>query len=125
MNALGHCEVMCAAFLGLRKAFDSLDHVVLLECPSTIGVLGTELLWFTDYLYRCVKVRGRSPHGLLLKVVFLRAVPLVLCYFLFMLMQCHPIVKYGKLFQLILLMTPLWFVWMLPIIRFSANWSMT
>ena len=40
VNTLDRCEVVCAAFLDLRKAFDSLDHVVLLERLSTIGVLG-------------------------------------------------------------------------------------
>ena len=78
VNALDCREVVCAAFLNFRKAFDSLDHVVLLECLGTIGVLGTELLWFTDYLSWRVNVLRfavGSPHGLLLKVVFLRARP--------------------------------------------------
>ena len=56
VNALDHREVVCA---DLRKAFDSLDHAVLLECLSTIGVLGTELLWFTDYLsQRVQRIKG-------------------------------------------------------------------
>ena len=49
MNALDHRQIVCAAFLDLRKAFDSLDHVMLLECLSTMGVHGVELSWF-DYL---------------------------------------------------------------------------
>ena len=44
VNALDSRKVVCAAFLDLRKAFDSLDHVVLLEHLSAIGVLGNELL---------------------------------------------------------------------------------
>ena len=46
-NALDCCRTVCAAFLDLRKAFDSLDHVMLL---SDLGVQGIELLWFTNYL---------------------------------------------------------------------------
>ena len=46
---------MCAAFLDLRKAFDSLDHVMLLERLSTMGVHSVELSWFTDYLSQCIQ----------------------------------------------------------------------
>ena len=53
---------MCAAFLDLRKAFDSLD--MLLECLSDMGVCGIELLWFIDYLsqsVQCIEVSSWSP----------------------------------------------------------------
>ena len=43
VNALDHCQVVCADFLDLRKVFDSLDHVMLLEYSSAMGVHGTEL----------------------------------------------------------------------------------
>ena len=49
VNALDHRQIVCAVFLDLRKAFDSLDHVMLLERLSTMGVHGVELSWFTDY----------------------------------------------------------------------------
>ena len=51
---------------------------MLLEHLSTIGMLGTELLWFTDYLswhVQHIRFAVGSAHGLLLKAVFLRAVP--------------------------------------------------
>jgi len=43
-------QVVCTVFLDLRKAFDSLDHVKLLERLSVLGVHGTELSWFKNYL---------------------------------------------------------------------------
>ena len=45
--ALDKGYTVCAAFLDLRKAFDSLDHSILLDC---FHKLGTELLWFRHYL---------------------------------------------------------------------------
>ena len=34
----------------MRKAFDSLDHCILLGRLQKLGVTGVELRWFTDYL---------------------------------------------------------------------------
>ena len=102
VNALDSRKVVCAAFLDLRKAFDSLDHVVLLEHLSAIGVLGNELLLFTDYLSRCVQrikvrvrvsswsaVKGGVPQGSalgpLLFLIYVNAMP--------------SLVKYGILLQ--------------------------
>ena len=50
VHALDNHKVVCSAFLDLRKAFDSLDHVLLLQRLNSMGIHGTEIAWFTDYL---------------------------------------------------------------------------
>ena len=49
-QALDDHKIVCTAFLDLRKAFDSLDHVILLERLSKLGVHDTALSWFKNYL---------------------------------------------------------------------------
>ena len=43
-------ESVCAAFLDLHKAFDSLDHCILLHNLSNLGVSTSVLRWFQNYL---------------------------------------------------------------------------
>jgi len=50
VQAIDDKNVTCVAFLDLRKAFDSLDHVILLKRLSKLGIKEIELLWFTNYL---------------------------------------------------------------------------
>ena len=49
-SALDKKLCACVAFLDLRKAFDSLDHCLLLQRLGTLGVAGTEISWFASYL---------------------------------------------------------------------------
>ena len=76
VNALDCGSVVCAAFLDLRKAFDSLDHVTLLHRIQELGVYNVELWWFQNYLsdrYQRVRcgdsfsdwgaVKGGIPQG--------------------------------------------------------------
>ena len=59
--ALDKQNIACVAFLDLWKAFDSLDHMILLQWLSKFGVHGTEIAWFTSYLsdsVQCVRHNG-------------------------------------------------------------------
>ena len=50
INSLDGGKVVCAAFLDLRKAFDSLDHALLLQRLHHLGICGAEIQWFSSYL---------------------------------------------------------------------------
>ena len=63
-------ESVCVAFLDLRKAFDSLDHCILLHQLSNLGVSNAVLQWFRDYLSdrtHCVKSHHQYSSSALMK----------------------------------------------------------
>ena len=75
-------DAVCAAFLDLRKAFDSLDHCTLLCRLSGLGVSCAALHWFKHYLtdrhhrVKCQnqfsswqKMKGGIPQGSLPSVI--------------------------------------------------------
>ena len=39
-----------AVFIDFRKAFDTVDHAVLIKKMEMLGVRGVQLKWFMDYL---------------------------------------------------------------------------
>jgi len=49
-SALDKKLCACVMFLDLRKAFDALDHCLLLQRLGMLGVVRTEISWFTSYL---------------------------------------------------------------------------
>ncbi len=56
------CKESCAAlFVDLSKAFDTVDHTILLKCLSKIGMSVNAIEWFKNYLssrYQCVTCEG-------------------------------------------------------------------
>ena len=44
-------ELVGAVFIDLSKAFDTVGHSILLSKLSSYGISGTELDWFTNYLF--------------------------------------------------------------------------
>ena len=85
-TSLDRGSVVCAAFLDLRKAFDSLDHCLLLQRISELGVHSTVVEWFIDYLSnRCHKIKSSATFSSWRRrVAYPRGVPWGHCCFQFM-----------------------------------------
>ena len=49
-NSLSNREYVIGVFMDLSKAFDTLDHSILLHKLQFYGVRGTALKWFHSYL---------------------------------------------------------------------------
>ena len=79
-EALDRGECVMGVFLDFSKAFDTVDHSILLRKMQKYGIQGLDLRWFEDYLhdrkqYVTYLIRKLSS------VVFLKAPYLVRCSF--------------------------------------------
>jgi len=43
-------KINVAVFLDLKKAFDTVDHDILIQKMQSYGIIGNELKWFRSYL---------------------------------------------------------------------------
>ena len=49
-KALADGNIGCAVFVGLQKAFDTVDHMILLAKLNHYGIRGVSNDWFESYL---------------------------------------------------------------------------
>jgi hypothetical protein len=64
-TALNNKEHAIAIFCDLRKAFDTVDHKILLSKMSKMGIKGIDLQWFCSYLTdrkQFVSLNGKSSN---------------------------------------------------------------
>ena len=63
INALEKKETVCSVFLDFAKAFDTVNHTILLEKLFYYGIRGTPLTWFKSYLTQrkqCVQIGNHT-----------------------------------------------------------------
>ena len=102
IHAIDNKAIACVAFLDLRKAFDSLDHVILLQRLNSLGVRDVELAWFTDYLsdrFQRVKFNGKYSDWGLVKGGIPQGSALGPLLFLVYMNEMSLYVKHGILLQ--------------------------
>ena len=51
LSAINNNETCLAVFIDLKKAFDTVDHQILIKKLSNLGVGGDVLLWVSNYLH--------------------------------------------------------------------------
>ena len=49
-SAIDNKQLTCGLFLDFSKAFDTVNHKILLEKLQKYGIQGVQLQWFTSYL---------------------------------------------------------------------------
>ena len=60
-SALENSDIACGVFLDFAKAFDTVNHSILLKKLEKYGIRGIPLVWYTSYLsnrYQAVKINN-------------------------------------------------------------------
>ena len=74
VSALGTKQYCAAIFIDLAKAFDTVDHSILLDRLGSIGVSGHSLAWFSNYLTNRAQ-QVKSEHHLSQSLSVTKGVP--------------------------------------------------
>ena len=82
-NSINNKEITIATFIDLKKAFDTVNHTILMEKLNYLGIKGNCLNWILDYLSNrsqstfCNNVLSKAekvicgvPHGSILGPLF-------------------------------------------------------
>jgi hypothetical protein len=88
-QALDNKKLACGVFVDFQKAFDTVNHSILVQKLSHYGIRGIAKDWLASYLShrsQFVSYWGLNLLNFLLIMGFLRGQFLDLCYFLFTLM---------------------------------------
>ena len=83
-KALDKSEFAVGIFIDLQKAFDTVDHKILLEKLNYYGIQGVANNWFKSYLtnrLQFVSINGFNSDEAMMQLGFHRALYLDLCYF--------------------------------------------
>lgn len=68
-HSIDNNEISCGLFIDLKKAFDTVDHTILLTKLNHYGIRGVVLDWFKSYLFqRGQLVNVNGPNSLTLRV---------------------------------------------------------
>ena len=68
-NALDNKNYACGIFIDLEKAFDTVNHTILLDKLKYYGVRGITNNWFKSFLehrYQYINIKERSSENLLI-----------------------------------------------------------